>query len=191
MNSRIAAIGLLSSVLTASIASADFNTFTWTFSENGLGGDIAAFVVGTDYEVLDAAAVGGSGTLDATTMVVVGGNSSTRGVSWYSATATMDGVVSVDWSYVNEPGLDFGGWDAGGYVLNGVFQAIVLNWIAPASGMLSFSVSAGDVFGFGTATADGLFGASTTTFTNFAFIHAPGAIGLLALAGLAGSRRRR
>lgn len=190
MNSRITAIGLVSSVLTASIASADFNAFTWTLSENGLSG-ADEFVVGSDYDVLGTEAVGGSGTLDSSTMTVVGGNSGVRGVSWYSTTAMMDGVVSVDWSYVNEPGFDIGGWDAGGYVLNGVFQAIVLNSSAPASGMLSFSVSAGDVFGFGTATADGLFGASTTTFTNFSFIPAPGAIGLLALAGLAGSRRRR
>jgi hypothetical protein len=190
MNSRYATLGVAVSVLTASIACADFNTFSWSLSENGLSGT-NEFSLASTYDVLGSAAVGGSGTVDSITMTVVGGNSNVRGMTWYSTTASADGVVSVDWAFLAQPGADIGGWDAGGYVLNGVFQALALNSNAPASGVLSFAVSAGDVFGFGTATADGLFGASTTSFTNFSFIPAPGAIGLLALAGLAGHRRRR
>ena len=57
------------------------------------------------------------------------------------------------------------------------------------SGTVSFAVNVGDTFGFAAFTADGAFGDSTVTLTNF--VPAPGAVALLGLAGVAGRRRRR
>jgi hypothetical protein len=57
------------------------------------------------------------------------------------------------------------------------------------NGTITFSVNAGETFGFGVFTTDGLYGAGTATFTNF--VPAPGAIALLGAAGLIGGRRRR
>jgi len=188
MYGRSIMVGVAGSLFIASIASANFDSFTWSLSNNALAGS-GLFTNPGSYAVGGAAAGGGSGTLTSTTMTVVGGNASVRGVTWYSTTATTAGTISVNWSFSNTPGGDSSGWDAGGWVLNGNFSVLALNSQSPTSGVLTFGVNAGDTFGFGTATADGAFGASTTVFTDF--VPAPGAIGLLALAGLAGSRRRR
>lgn len=190
MTGRSILAGVAGSLFIASIASANFNAFTWTLSANELAGSPGQqFTNPGIYAVGSAAAVGGSGTLTSSTMTLVGGNAGVRGLMWYTATATTAGTISVNWSYSNAPGGDSQGYDAGGWVLNGNFSVLALNSQSPTSGVLTFGVNAGDTFGFGTATADGLFGAGTTVFTNF--VPAPGAIGLLALAGLAGSRRRR
>lgn len=188
MNDRSMLAGVAGSLFIASIASANFDSFSWSLSNDTLAGT-GSFTNPGSYAVGAAGAVGGTGTLTSTTMTVVGGNASVRGVTWYTTTATTAGTISVNWSYSNAPGGDSAAWDAGGWVLNGNFSVLALNSESPTSGVLTFAVNAGDTFGFGTATSDGLFGASTTVFTNF--VPAPGAIGLLALAGLAGSRRRR
>jgi hypothetical protein len=173
--------------LIASAANADFSTASWTLTNSGLSGS-AVFLVGEALTV-QAGNPGGTGTLGASTMTLFGGNAGSRGVTWYSTVASSAGTISVNWAYTNAPGGDSSGWDGAGWVLNGVFTVLAVNSGSPASGTLSFSVNAGDTFGFGAATADGSFGAGTATFTNF--VPAPGAVGLLAMAGLAGSRRRR
>ena len=173
--------------LIASAANADFSTASWTLTNSGLSGSAQQFFVGEALTV-QAGNPGGTGTFDASTMTLFGGNAGSRGVTWYSTVASSAGTISVNWAYTN-PGGDSAGWDGAGWVLNGVFTVLAINSGSPASGTLSFSVNAGDTFGFGAATADGGFGAGTATFTNF--VPAPGAFGLLAMAGLAGSRRRR
>lgn len=174
--------------LIATAASADFSSASWTFTNSGLSGGTAQFAVGQALTV-EAGNPGGTGTLDASTMTLFGGNAVSRGVTWYSTVASSAGTISVNWAYTSAPGADTAGWDGAGWVLNGVFTVLAINSGSPASGTLSFSVNAGDTFGFGAATVDGLFGSGTATFTNF--VPAPGAFGLLAMAGLAGSRRRR
>jgi hypothetical protein len=174
--------------LIATAASADFSSASWTLTNSGLSGGTAQFAVGQALTV-GAGNPNGTGTLDSSTMTLFGGDGSGRGVTWYSAIASGAGTISVDWAYSNAPGGDSAGWDGAGWVLNGVFTVLAINSGSPASGTLSFSVNAGDTFGFGAATVDGLFGSGTATFTNF--VPAPGAFGLLAMAGLAGSRRRR
>jgi len=165
----LARAGVVSSgALLASNATADFDSFSWTLSQRGLAG-AEQFAAGADYELLAPAAVGGSGTVNSSTMTVAGGNAAIRGVTFFTATAAVSGVVRIDWSFVNSPGNDVGGWDAGGVVVGGTFTALAINAQSPASGTESFAVLAGEAFGFGTATADGLFGASTTTFTNLQF----------------------
>jgi len=177
----------IATTLIATAASADFNSASWTLADAGLSGT-GQFTVGQELTV-GAGGGGGNGSLTASTMTLFGGNASVRSLAWYSTVASGSGTISVDWAYSNAPGNDSAGWDGAGWVLNGVFTVLAVNSGSPASGTLTFSVNAGDTFGFGASTADGLFGSGTATFTNF--VPAPGAIGLLAMAGLAGSRRRR
>ena len=189
MHRRSILAGVAGSMFIASIAAANFNAFTWTLTNSGLSGAPGTqFSAGQNLNVLAAATVGGTGTLTSSTMTLVGGNANVRGLTWYTATAASAGTISVNWAYTNAPGGDSLGWDGGGYVLNGVFTVLAINSQSPASGSISFSVAAGDTFGFGSATSDGLFGAGTATFTNF--VPAPGALALLSIAGLARSRRR-
>lgn len=183
-----ALVASIVTTLIASAANADFSTASWTLTNSGLSAGSQFFVVGQVLTVV-AGNPGGTGTLDSSTMTLGGGNAASRGVTWYSTVASSAGTISVDWAYSNAPGGDVGGWDGAGWILNGVFTVLAINSGSPASGTLSFSVNAGDTFGFGAATADGEFGSGTATFTNF--VPAPGAVGLLAMAGLAGSRRRR
>ena len=179
--------GIVSTFIAAA-ASADFSSASWTLNTSGLSGTITAFSVGQTLSV-QAGGAGGSGSLTASTMELLSGNAGVRSLSWYSTVASGAGTISVDWAYSSAPGNDSGGWDGAGWVLNGVFTVLAVNSGSPASGTLTFSVNAGDTFGFGAGTADGFFGSGTATFTNF--VPAPGAVGLLAMAGLAGSRRRR
>jgi hypothetical protein len=174
--------------LIASAASADFSSASWTLTNSGLDGGFGQFAVGQTLNLV-AGNPSGTGTLDSSTMTLFGGNAASRGVTWYSTVASSAGTISVNWAYTSAPGADSAGWDGAGWVLNGVYTTLAINSGSPASGTLSFSVNAGDTFGFGAATVDGLFGSGTATFTNF--VPAPGAFGLLAMAGLAGSRRRR
>lgn len=184
--SRIAVLaGVASATIVASVASADFSSVVWTLSDNGIttvtgsGGQ----QIGSSATVLGPTSSGGSGSVSPTTMIVTGGNSEVNGLTWFSTVATASYSVSVDWAFTT---IDSPQYDAGGWVLNGVFTKLAG---AAGSGTVTFSVNAGDVYGFGTATSDGLFGSATTTFTNF--VPAPGAVGLLAMAGIVGSRRRR
>ena len=177
----------VASTLIATAASANFDFFDWTFANAGLSG-FGQFAVGQTLNVTTGGG-GGTGTLTPGTMTLFGGNAGVRDLGWYSAVSASAATITVDWAYTAAPGNDTAGWDGAGWVLNGVFTVLAINATSPASGTLTFSVNAGDTFGFGAATADGGFGSGTATFTNF--IPAPGAIGLLAMAGLAGSRRRR
>jgi hypothetical protein len=180
--------GIVSTFIAAA-ASADFSSASWTLSENSVSPFGPPYFVGQVLTVGGSASVGGSGSLSSSTMTLVSGNSGASGATWYSAVASAAGTISVDWAYTNAPGGDSSGYDGAGWVLNGSFTVLAINSGSPASGTLTFSVNAGDTFGFGAVTADGAFGAGTATFTNF--VPAPGAVGLLAMAGLAGSRRRR
>jgi uncharacterized protein (TIGR03382 family) len=172
--------------LIAPAAHADFSLFTWTLNDNEITASIST-PGGPEFAgvetVLGTTSSGGSGSLTSATMITTGGSAGANGLTWYRTVATASYTVSVDWVFTTTDLEDF---DAGGWVRNGVFTKLAGS---AGSGTVTFSVIAGDVYGFGTATSDGLFGAGTTKFTNF--VPAPGAIGLLAMAGLAGSRRRR
>ncbi len=131
---------------------------------------------------------GGGGILSSSSMQLFGGNSELRGITWYSTVASSSGTISVGYAFGNPSG-DNQNFDGAGWVLNGVFTAVVTNENGPRTGTITFSVNAGETFGFGVFTTDGLYGAGTATFTNF--VPAPGAIALLGAAGLIGGRRRR
>lgn len=184
--------GVVSTLIAAS-ASADFIPANWTLSQNSLSGDwypgYPTISVGQTVTVGGSdGSVGGSGILSSSSMELFGGNSYVRGITWYSTVALSTGTISVDYAFGNPSG-DNWDWDGAGWVLNGVFTAVVTNENGPRTGTITFSVNAGETFGFGVFTADGLDGAGAATFTNF--VPAPGAIALLGAAGLIGGRRRR
>lgn len=81
--------------------------------------------------------------------------------------AIADGVVELSWDYST---VDGPGWDYPVYVLNGVpavFTSFDTGGPDTQSGVESFSVNKGDVFGFGVYTEDGALGSCTVD--SFAF----------------------
>lgn len=74
-------------------------------------------------------------------------------------------TVTFDWLYNTDDGAAF---DTFGYLLNGVFTEVVDPAGANSQmGSESVAVAPGDVFGFRSASVDGLFGPSTTVISNF------------------------
>jgi hypothetical protein len=190
--SPVLVAGVVSTLIAAS-ASADFIPANWTLSQNSLDFSwsdgnpmisvgLTLTVGGSD------GSVGGSGILSSSSMELFGGNSSVRGITWYSTVASSTGTISVDYAFGNPYGDNLD-WDGAGWVLNGVFTAVVTNDIGPRTGTITFSVNAGETFGFGVFTAEGGAGSGAAIFTNF--VPAPGAIALLGAAGLIGGRRRK
>ena len=179
--------GVVSTLIAAS-ASADFIPANWTLSQNSLDG-YGPISVGQTVTVGGSdGSVGGSGILSSSSVGLFGGNSFVRGITWYSTVASSTGTISVDYAFGN-PSRDIYDFDGAGWVLNGVFTAVVTNDNGPRTGTITFSVNAGETFGFGVFTADGEYGAGEALFTNF--VPAPGAIALLGAAGLIGGRRRK
>ncbi len=132
---------------------------------------------------------GGSGALNATTMVVTGGDTGTQGYTEYTTQAAAAGMVTCNFAYDSN---DTGTYDSGYYVVNGAVTAVAFNNQAPYSAPLQFAVNQGDTFGFGVFTFDGAFGPGTATVTNFnGPVPAPGSLALLGLGGALVGRRRR
>lgn len=92
-------------------------------------------------------------------------NSDAVGSTTYTALAAAAGTVSFNWSYTTPDGPSF---DPFGYVVNGGFTVLTdPSGLRNQTGTTSFSVIAGDTFGFQSRTTDNLFGAPTTTISNF------------------------
>lgn len=124
----------------------------------------------------------GTGTLDATTMFIIGGDAGMAGYSEYNIAVPAGGTLDFDWSYFS---VDDPGYDWGYYSVNGV-QTMLAD-TSPASGNASVPVMAGDVFALGVETSDGGWGPGELTVTNF--IPEPASLALLALGALALRRR--
>ncbi len=83
----------------------------------------------------------------------------------FTVAVTADETVSFDWDYSTDDGAAFDGF---GYLLNGVFTELTDQAGANnQTGNTSVTLVTGDVFGFRSASVDGLFGASTTVISNF------------------------
>jgi len=113
----------------------------------------------------------------------------------FFTTAAGDGIVRFDWAWT---GTDFlPSFDPFGYLLNDTFTSVT--GFAYGTGMTSFEVSAGDVFGFRQRSLDSLFGSATTVITNFeapvgettAVVPEPATFCLLGAGLVAGGLRRR
>jgi hypothetical protein len=83
----------------------------------------------------------------------------------FTIAAPLAGTVSFDWAYSTNDGPIY---DPFGYVLNGAFTRLTINNISlTQSGSVSFSVLAGDVFGFRQNSFDSGGGRASTTISNF------------------------
>lgn len=130
-----------------------------------------------------------------TTLTLTGSNNGTtfNAQTTYLIAADADGVVSFDWNYES---TDVGGYDYGGFYLNGVFTTLAFN-STQRSESFSANVLQGDLFGFYVFSVDSQFGAGVMNISNFSgpvAIPEPGSLGLLALGTLGGAvgfRRRR
>ena len=90
-----------------------------------------------------------------------GGNKNTD----FTIAAPSAGTVSFDWSYST---ADFpSSYDPFGYLLNGAFIKLTNDGVANQSGSASFSVLAGDVFGFRQNSEDSILGRASTTISLF------------------------
>jgi hypothetical protein len=93
-------------------------------------------------------------------------NSNTNQNTDFTIAAPLAGTVSFDWAYSNPD--DLPRFDPFGYLLNGAFTQLTNGFGAQnQSGSASFSVLAGDVFGFRQNSSDSQFGRAVTTISNF------------------------
>lgn len=92
----------------------------------------------------------------------------------FTIAAASSGLVSFDWLY--DIPLDVGGpgsdeepeFELFGYLLNGNFTQLTDSFGSTTqSGMISFNVNNGDIFGFRAFSVDSTFGHQTTTISNF------------------------
>ena len=83
----------------------------------------------------------------------------------FTIAAPTAGTVSVDWAYSTDD--EKAQYDPFGYLLNGAFIKLTNDGVANQSGSASFSVLAGDVFGFRQNSVDSILGRASTTISLF------------------------
>jgi len=107
---------------------------------------LSAFQVSNDNA--DGTAVGINGGLS---LLLTGGNNGTglAGTTDFIATALTPAIIEFQYTYNS---LDSPGFDSAGYLIQGLF--VQLTDTDGDSGSASFTVSAGDIFGFRVATLD-------------------------------------
>jgi hypothetical protein len=98
-------------------------------------------------------------------LMLTGGNNGTglSGTSDFLATAVAAGAIEFQYTYNS---LDAPGFDSAGYMIQGLF--IQLTDTGGDSGTASFTVAAGDVFGFRVATFDNTQEPGVLTISDFA-----------------------
>jgi|GEM_PF-814081 len=92
--------------------------------------------------------------------------SGTEGFTDLTVPVTAAEVVSFDWDYTTPDGPAF---DSFGYLLNGVYTELTdpAGALQQSGNSGPINLAPGDVFGFRSYSLDGLFGACTTTVSNF------------------------
>jgi len=154
-----AGLALVALLALAAPAAAQLSDFTWT-----LGGD-----------------PGGSGTVDATSMHIVGPDDGTvdgepPGVTHFTTVAALAGTVSCTYAFDNQDiGFSFWHFEHPVYMLDGVKVPIG----DPSTSFdeifeVSFHVEAGQSFGFGIHSVDCLYGPGVADITDFVFAKDPG-----------------
>lgn len=94
----------------------------------------------------------------------------------FETTAQAGGTVSFDWNFSSsdpQPNLD----DAG-YLINGVYTKIV-DTGSQGNGTVSFTVNAGDTFGFSVRAGDNQLGPGIFTISNFSAPEASASLGIV------------
>jgi hypothetical protein len=151
---------------------------------------------------LSPASDGSVDTSNAPTDITITGPNNLQALSYvnYTIGAPSSGTVSFDWLYntIDSPGVD-----SFGYLINGVQTQLTDDQTTLPSGISSFSVVSGDIFGFYVASTDGDFSAGIATVYNFngprsqsnagsTDVPAPAAVlGVLAAFGWSRKLRRR
>ncbi|WP_432472338.1 hypothetical protein [Amphritea sp. HPY] len=172
-----------------------FFMFAATSNAATLGGFDGSYATGNWTQDLNGGLID---TINAPSSVALTGRddySSQAAVTDFTIAAVAAGSVSFDWDYTTLDGS--ASYDPFGWVLNGVFTQLTDDTLSGQSGVESFLVAAGDIFGFRVATEDSGFGAGTAVISNFSApevsaVPVPAAIPLFASAlGLFGLIRRR
>ena len=152
----LVAAGLLSSAGTTQAAIVGFQgpyaPVNWTLTTNGGDGSVNTSGAPTSITLQGSNNGSGSGNFTDFTTLAVG-----------------DGLVSFSWDYSTFD--DNASYDPFGYLRNGTFTKLTDDSLRNQSGSASFSVLAGQTFGFQVETLDSLFGPGLATITSF---EAPG-----------------
>jgi hypothetical protein len=176
----LVAAGLLSSAGTTQAAIVGFQgpyaPDNWTLTTNGGDGSVVT-----------------SGA--PTSITLIGSDAGTGNFTDFTTLAVGAGLVSFSWDYITfDEGPSF---DPFGYLLDGTFTQLTDDGGgSPQSGTASFSVLAGQTFGFRVNSVDGLFGPAQSIISSFevgsAAVPEPGTWAAAALlAGGAGFMRWR
>lgn len=169
---KLALIAVAGLAITAG-ASAGNGDWAWTFSDTAGGSG------------MDNGSGPGGG------LNIIGGDAGFAGFSAFSTVASVDQTISFTGLYTS---LDSGNFDQAFYFVDDPTSGAVVFAQNDSQGTfnLNFAVLAGQTFGFGVSTMDGLFGAGTLNVSNISpRVPTPGALGLFGIAGLAATRRRR
>ncbi|MFO0872547.1 MAG: hypothetical protein U0575_01060 [Phycisphaerales bacterium] len=168
----IAAISTAASVHAADV----FNLAQWTFGNFADGYPSPQATVGTVIPILGPSPIFGTGSVTPTLMTMSSGNAGKKGITRFAATALTAGTVTFTWTYQS---FDMPCYDNGGYFINNLFTVIACNGGGPFGGTTSFVVNAGDTFGFGARTGDGLESSGTLKVSAFQFsgVMGPPALG--------------
>jgi len=117
---------------------------------------------------------GGDGSVDTSgapgSITLQGSNNESGNFTDFTSLAVGDGLVSFFWDYTTRDSEDY--HDPFGYLLDGTFTQLTDGGGARnQSGPASFSVLAGQTFGFRAVTTDGVGGSAQSTISSF---EAPG-----------------
>jgi hypothetical protein len=85
----------------------------------------------------------------------------------FTIKAVADGIVKFSWNYTTKD-VDGSTYDPFGWLLRGIFTKLTVNGSkATQSGVFSFAVKKGDIFGFRQNSVDSILGSAITTISNF------------------------
>jgi len=115
----------------------------------------------------------GDGSVDTSgapgSITLQGSNNGAGNSTDFTTLAVGDGLVSFSWDYSTIDEYSF--YDPFGYLLDGTFTQLTVDFSRNQSGSASFSVLAGQTFGFRAATVDAGGGSAQSTISSF---EAPG-----------------
>ncbi|AFZ35236.1 hypothetical protein Sta7437_1674 [Stanieria cyanosphaera PCC 7437] len=100
-------------------------------------------------------------------ITLTGGNngSGSSGTTDYTIAAVSNSTIAFNWNYST---VDGPSWDPFNFLLNGTPTQLTNSGGAQTqSGLASFNVNTGDIFGFRISTVDNVFGPGVVTISNF------------------------